>query len=80
MAEDATAPKEPRITSWEQLPLVVDWVDMARLLNVKSYDAVRAAAKRGAIPQPAMSHPMRWYRSDLERHMRFTTMAAQLDS
>ena len=48
---------------------------VADLIGVKSYDAVCGAIKRGQIPQPAMSHPKRWYRSDLERHMRFTTVA-----
>lgn len=63
------------ITDWSQLPLIVEWMQMADLIHVRSYDAVRAAVKRGAIPEPAMRHPMRWFRSDLERHMRFTTVA-----
>jgi len=63
------------IRDWSELPIVVEWPLVADLIGVKSYDAVRGHVQRGQLPAPALTHPMRWYRSDLERHMRFTTVA-----
>jgi len=63
------------ITDWAQLPLVVDWMQVGELIGASTYESVRGAAKRGLLPPPSLTHPMRWYRSDLERNMRFTTVA-----
>lgn len=57
----------PSITSWDELPLMVPMEKVCELYGLTE-EGVYKRTRRGGLPAPIVSHPMRWSRADLQRH------------
>lgn len=57
------------ITSWDDVPLMVEEDTVRRIFKLGSYDAVKRAIKSGYVPKPQGQRPMRWSKATLMRHL-----------
>lgn len=59
-------PQPAHVTDWHQEPLVVSFERVCDIYGWRPR-GLRTRVLEGRFPPPFTTHPMRWYRSDLER-------------
>jgi hypothetical protein len=65
----AISPQPANIKSIEELPLVVSIEKVAELYGRSPRAIERLVRLNREIPQPFLTHPMRWSRADLDAHL-----------
>lgn len=66
---------DPSVVDWQSQPLYLSAAQVAAIYGLTA-DGVQRLARLGRFVTPAMTHPMRWSRADLERAWNSSTFLA----
>lgn len=67
-------PEIPTITDVSQLPLVCTIGQFCAALGRKYWTVRKDLSNGTCVPAPAFTHPYRWLKSDIERHLQAMSM------